>query len=47
MGITDVETVDAWRVIIDQRHQPVALILTRQAVPRLDREHYGTGENPA
>src|SRR5262249_48333003 len=27
----------AWRVIMRLRHEPVALILTRQAVPTLDR----------
>jgi len=31
------EVVEAWRVIMQLRHQPVALILTRQAVPTLDR----------
>jgi transketolase len=31
------EVVEAWRVIMQRRHEPVALILTRQAVPTLDR----------
>jgi transketolase len=31
------EVVEAWRVIMERRHEPVALILTRQAVPTLDR----------
>ncbi|HXI28805.1 MAG TPA: transketolase, partial [Vicinamibacterales bacterium] len=31
------EVVAAWRVIMERRHGPVALILTRQAVPTLDR----------
>jgi transketolase len=31
------EVVEAWRVITQRRHEPVALILTRQAVPTLDR----------
>ena len=31
------EVVEAWRVILQLRHEPVALILTRQAVPTLDR----------
>jgi transketolase len=31
------EVVEAWRVIMERRHQPVVLILTRQAVPTLDR----------
>ena len=31
------EVAEAWRVIMQSRHDPVALILTRQAVPTLDR----------
>ena len=31
------ETVEAWRLIMPLRHVPVALILTRQALPILDR----------
>jgi transketolase len=31
------EVVEAWRVIIQLRHDPVVLVLTRQAVPTLDR----------
>jgi transketolase len=34
------EVVEAWRVIMQLRHQPAALILTRQAVPTLDRSRY-------
>jgi len=34
------EVVEAWKVIIKQRHTPVALILTRQALPTLDRAKY-------
>ena len=34
------EVVEAWRVIMQLRHEPVALILTRQAVPTLDRTKY-------
>ncbi|MBV8217497.1 MAG: transketolase, partial [Solirubrobacterales bacterium] len=36
------ETVQAWRVIMELRHSPVALILTRQAVPVLDRRRYAS-----
>jgi len=36
------ETVEAWRVITPLRHQPVALILTRQAVPTIDRTKYAS-----
>jgi transketolase len=31
------EVAEAWRLIAQLRHEPVALILTRQAVPTLDR----------
>jgi transketolase len=38
------ETVEAWRVITPLRHQPVALILTRQAVPTIDRTKYAAAD---
>jgi transketolase len=31
------EAVEAWRVIMQLRHEPVALVLTRQALPTFDR----------
>jgi transketolase len=34
------EVVEAWRFIMERQHQPVCLILTRQAVPTLDRAKY-------
>ena len=34
------EVAEAWRVIIGLRHQPVCLVLTREAVPTLDRSRY-------
>jgi transketolase len=34
------ETAEAWRVIMQFRHDPVALVLTRQAVPTFDRSRY-------
>ena len=34
------EVVEAWRTIMPLQHQPVALILTRQALPTLDRTRY-------
>ena len=34
------EVVEAWRVIMPLRHDPVALILSRQALPTLDRSVY-------
>ena len=36
------EVVEAWRVIMKQNHVPAALILTRQALPTLDRTKYAT-----
>jgi len=34
------EIVEAWRLIMQLRHQPAALILSRQALPTLDRSRY-------
>ncbi|RUL65861.1 transketolase [Dyella dinghuensis] len=34
------ETAEAWRVAVETRDRPVALVLTRQAVPTLDRNRY-------
>ena len=34
------EVVEAWRVIMPLRHDPVAMILSRQALPTLDRTKY-------
>jgi transketolase len=34
------EAAEAWRVVMAQRKHPVALCLTRQAVPTLDRTQY-------
>jgi transketolase len=38
------EVVEAWRVIMQFRHEPVALILSRQALPTLDRTLYASAE---
>ncbi|HEY6360707.1 MAG TPA: transketolase [Vicinamibacterales bacterium] len=38
------EAVEAWRVILPLRHEPVALVLTRQALPTLDRMKYAPAE---
>ncbi len=38
------EVVEAWKVIMELRHEPVALILTRQAVATLDRKKYAPAE---
>jgi transketolase len=34
------EVAEAWRVIAELKHEPVALILSRQALPTLDRSKY-------
>lgn len=36
------EIVEAWKVIMQSRHEPVVLILTRQAMPTLDRTTYAS-----
>jgi transketolase len=38
------EAVEAWRVILPLRDEPVALVLTRQAVPTLDRTKYAAAD---
>jgi transketolase len=38
------ETAVAWQVAIETRHHPVALILTRQKVPTLDRKQFSSAE---
>jgi transketolase len=38
------ETAVAWRVALETRDRPVALVLTRQAVPTLDRGRYASAE---
>jgi transketolase len=41
------EVVEAWRVIMQLRHEPVVLILTRQNLPTLDRARYASAEGVA
>ncbi len=38
------EVAEAWRVTLEQTHQPTALVLTRQDVPVLDRSKYASAE---
>jgi transketolase len=38
------ETAVAWRVAVESRNRPTALILTRQNVPTLDRGHFAPAE---
>jgi transketolase len=41
------EIVEAWRVIMQLRHEPVALILSRQPLPTLDRSLYAPASGVA
>ena len=38
------ETAVAWKVAIETRNRPVLLVLTRQNLPTLDRNRYGSAE---
>src|SRR6185295_7674835 len=41
------EVVEAWKVIMQLRHEPVALVLSRQAMPTLDRTRYAPASGVA
>jgi transketolase len=41
------EVTEAWRIIAQLKHQPVALVLTRQALPTFDRTKYGAASGTA
>ncbi|HUK83931.1 MAG TPA: transketolase [Verrucomicrobiae bacterium] len=41
------EVVEAWRLIMQYRHEPVALILSRQALPVIDRTKYASAAGVA
>jgi transketolase len=41
------EVVEAWRVIMQLRHQPAVLVLSRQALPTLDRSRYAPASGVA
>jgi transketolase len=41
------ECVEAWKLIMQMKHKPVALILTRQALPTVDRTKYAAASNVA
>jgi transketolase len=41
------EVAAAWRVIMPLRHDPVALVLSRQAMPTLDRTKYASADGVA
>jgi transketolase len=41
------EVTEAWRTLMNFRHEPAVLILTRQALPTLDRTKYGAASGLA
>jgi transketolase len=41
------EVVEAWKLIVNLRHQPVALVLSRQAMPTVDRSRYASAAGAA
>lgn len=41
------EVVEAWRVIMSHHHEPAALVLSRQALPTLDRTKYASASGLA
>jgi transketolase len=41
------EVVEAWRVIMQLRHRPAVLVLSRQALPTLDRTRYAPASGVA
>ena len=41
------EVVEAWKVIAQLRHSPATLVLTRQAIPTLDRTKYAAASGVA
>ena len=41
------EVTEAWKVIMKLHHEPAVLVLTRQALPTLDRTKYGSAEGVA
>jgi transketolase len=41
------EVVESWKLIMKLRHSPVALVLSRQAIPTLDRSKYAPASGVA
>ena len=41
------EVVEAWRVIMELQHEPVVMVLSRQALPTFDRTRYGSASGVA
>jgi transketolase len=38
------EVAEAWRVVMQLRHEPAVMVLSRQAMPTLDRTRYASAE---
>lgn len=36
------EVTESWKLVLSLRHEPALLVLTRQAIPTLDRSRYGS-----
>jgi transketolase len=41
------EVVEAWKIIVQQKHTPSAIVLSRQAMPTLDRSKYSAASGVA
>ncbi|HZZ82750.1 MAG TPA: transketolase [Gemmataceae bacterium] len=41
------ETAEAWKVVMKLRHEPASLVLTRQALPTIDRSKYASAAGVA
>ena len=41
------EVAEAWRVIMKNKHKPAVLVLSRQALPTIDRSRYGAASGVA
>jgi transketolase len=41
------EVTEAWKIAIEQKHRPTVLVLTRQAIPTLDRTKYAAASGVA
>jgi transketolase len=41
------ETIEAWRVIMQLHHEPAAIVLSRQALPTIDRTKYAAASGVA
>ena len=39
------EVAEAWRFVMELKHEPAVLVLSRQALPTIDRTKYGISWN--